>query len=192
MNRALVVATLGVACLCVLLVVGCAGEEENTAATRTAAVPQSTPASPQPGSPTPGATPTVTATGIGSRGEAVETLANSDVRQVTWEDGTTYEETIPELVFRTAGKPDAGHGHRVVARWLGDDSWQVSIFMRVVDYSTEPAATTDLVAEFYYDENKAEFTPANGRALFALTGRNLCASGQSEPDYCPLDKEVGP
>jgi hypothetical protein len=129
---------------------------------------------------------------ISSRGEEVETLANTVVRTVTWEDGTTYEETISDLVFRTAGKPDAGHGHRVVASWLGDTRWQVTIFMRVVDRSVEPAVTLDLQAEFYYDEEKDDFTAANGRALFALTGRDPCTSGQPEPDYCPLDKEVRP
>jgi hypothetical protein len=114
------------------------------------------------------------------------------VRTVTWEDGTTYEETISDLVFRTAGKPDAGHGHRVVASWLDGARWQVTIFMRVVDRSTEPETVTDLQAEFYYDEEKEDFTAANGRALFALTGRDPCTSGQPEPDYCPLDKEVRP
>jgi hypothetical protein len=117
-------------------------------------------------------------------------VANTVVRRVVWEDGTTQEGTISNLVFRTAGKPEAGHGHRVVARWLDDARWQVTIFMRVVDRSTEPSTVTDLVAEFYYDENKDEFTAANGRAVLALTGRNPCTSGQAEPDYCPLDKEL--
>jgi len=163
------------------------------AATPTGAVSEATPASPQPTSPGPDGTPiTPGATDISLRGEKVETLANTVVRRVTWEDGTTHEETISDLVFRTAGKPDAGHGHRVVARWLGDASWQVSISMRVVDRSTEPPTETDLQAEFYYDEEKDEFTAANGRALFALTGRNSCTSDQPQPDYCPLDKEVRP
>jgi hypothetical protein len=44
--------------------------------------------------------------------------------------------------------PNASHGHRVVAAWLGDARWQVTIFMRVVDRSTEPPTVTDLVGEF--------------------------------------------
>jgi hypothetical protein len=163
------------------------------AATPTRAVSGITPASPLPASPSARGTPiTVTATDISLRGEKVETLANTVVRQVTFEDGTTYEGPISELVFRTAGKPDAGHGHRVVAAWLDDARWQVTIFMRVTDHSVEPATSIDLQAEFYYDEEKDEFTAANGRALFALTGRNPCSSGQPEADYCPLDKEVRP
>jgi hypothetical protein len=88
--------------------------------------------------------------------------------------------------------PNAGHGHRVVAIWLDDAKWRVTIFMRVEDRSVDPMISTDLQAEFYYDEEKTEFTAANGRALFALTGRNPCTSDQPEPDYCPLDKEVSP
>jgi hypothetical protein len=126
------------------------------------------------------------------RGAEIETLANSVARKVTWEDGTTYEASIPDLVFRTAGMPNAGHGHRVLASWLDDARWQVTIFMRVTDHSVDPATTVDLQAEFYYDEEKDDFTAANGRALFALTGRNACTSDQPEPDYCPLDKEVRP
>jgi len=96
-----------------------------------------------------GGTPaTAGATDIGLSAEKVESLANTVVRTVTWEDGTTYEGTISDLVFRTAGKPDAGHGYRVVASWLGDARWQVTIFMRVVDRSTEPPTVTDLVGEF--------------------------------------------
>jgi hypothetical protein len=124
--------------------------------------------------------------------EEVERLANTLVRRVTWEDGTTYEGTIPDLVFHTVGKPDAGEGHRVVASWLAGARWQVTIFMRVGDRSTEPPTVTDLVGQFYYDEEKDEFAAANGRALFALTGRNSCTSTQPDPDYCPLDKEVSP
>jgi hypothetical protein len=75
---------------------------------------------------------------------------------------------------------------------VGDASWQVSIFMRVVDRSTEPPTVTDVPGEFYYDEEKDEFAAANGRARFALTGRNPCTSGQPEPDCCPMDKETRP
>jgi len=193
MNRTFVVAQIAAICLCVVMAVGCGEEETHIAATPSATAPAATPGSPQPASPSPGNTPaTAGATSISSRGEEVETLANTVVRTVTWEDGTTYEETISDLVFRTADKPDAGHGHRVVASWLDGARWQVTIFMRVVDRSTEPETVTDLRAEFYYDEEKDDFTAANGRALFALTGRDPCTSGQPEPDYCPLDKEVRP
>ena len=163
------------------------------AATPTATAPEATPGSVQPTTPAPEGTPTTPAgTDIRLRGENIETVANTVVRQVTWEDGTTYEETIPDLVFRTAGEPDAGQGYRVVARWLGDADWQVSISMRVVDHSTEPATETDLQAEFYYDEDKDEFAAANGRALFALTGLDSCTLDEPEPEYCPLDEEVSP
>jgi hypothetical protein len=184
MNRTLMVAKLGAVCLCLVLAAACAADEEEIAATPTPTTPEATWASPQPA--TPGATD------ISTRGENIETLANTVLQQVTWEDGTTYEETISDLVFRTAGKPDAGHGHRVVARWLGDTRWQLIIYMRVVDRSTEPETVTDLTGEFYYDEEKDEFTAANGRGLLALTGRDPCPSGQPDPDYCPLDKEVIP
>jgi hypothetical protein len=180
MNRTLMVAKLGAVCLCLVLAAACGADEKDIAATPTA----TTPASPEP------ATPGVT--DISTRGEDIETLANTVVQQVTWEDGITYEETISDLVFRTAGKPDAGHGHRVVARWLGDTRWQVTIFMRVVDRSTEPETVTDLTGEFYYEEERDEFSAANGRALFALTGENPCLSGETQPDYCPLDKEISP
>jgi len=193
MNRTFAVAQLAAICLCVVMAVGCGGEEAHIAATPSATAPEATPGSPQPTSPRPGGTAaTAGATDISSRGEKVETLANTIVRTVTWEDGTTSEGSIADLVFRTAGKPDAGHGHRVVATWLEDARWQVTIFMRVIDRSVEPAVTLDLRADFYYDEEKDDFTAANGRALFALTGQNPCASGQPEPDYCPLDKEVSP
>jgi len=176
------VAQLGAVCFCLLLVAACATQEEDIAVTPTATTPEATPGSPEPT--TPGVTD------ISTRGENIETLANTVVQQVTWEDGTTHEESISDLVFRTAGKPDAGHGQWVVARWLGDTRWQVTIFMRVVDRSTEPETITDLTGEFYYDEEKDEFTAANGRALLALTGRNPCPSGEPDPDYCPLDKEI--
>lgn len=193
MNRTLLIAQLAGICLCVVMAVGCGGEEEHIAATPSATAPEATAGSPQPASPSPGGTPaTVVATDISLRGAEIETLANTVVRKVTWEDGTTYEGTISDLVFRTAGKPDAGHGHRVVASWLDGARWQVTIFMRVVDRSTQPETVTDLVGEFYYDEEKDDFTAANGRALFALTGQDPCTSDQPEPDYCPLDKEVSP
>jgi hypothetical protein len=49
---------------------------------------------------------------------------------------------------------------------------------------------TDLQAEFYYDEASGAFEAANGRASFALTGRDLCAGNQPAADLCPLDKEI--
>ena len=184
MNGTLIVAKLGAVCLCLVLAAACATDEADIAATPTPTTPEAARASPQPTRPG--------ASDISLRGEEVESLANTVVQQVTWEDGTTHEESISDLVFRTAGKPDAGHGHRVVARWLGDTRWQVTIFMRVVDRSTEPDTVTDLTGEFYYDEERDEFSAANGRGLFALTGGDPCPSGQPDPDYCPLDKEVIP
>jgi hypothetical protein len=193
MNRIPVVAWVGAVCLCLAVAVACGGEEEEIAATPTATSPEATPGSPQPASPGPEGTLTVpSATDISSRGENIETLANTVARRVTWEDGTTYEATIPALVFRTAGKPDAGQGYRVLARWLDDANWQVTISMRVVDRTTEPATETNLQAEFYYDEEKDEFTAANGRALFALTGRDSCTLDEPDPEYCPLDREISP
>jgi hypothetical protein len=192
MNRTLMAAKIGAICLCVVMAVGCGGGEEDTTATPTATAPQATPGSPEPTTAGPDGTPTIPAmSDIGKRAEEVETLANTVLQQVTWEDGTTYEEIIPDLVLRTAGKPDAGHGYRVVARWLGDTRWLVTIYMRLVDRSTEPETITDLAGEFYYDEETEDFTAANGRGLFALTGKDPCPPGQAEPDYCPLDKEVG-
>lgn len=187
------VAQLGAICLCVVMAVGCGGEEADIAATPTGAVSEATPASPPPTGPSQEGTPTTPgATDVSLGAEKVETLANTIVRRVTFEDGTTYEGTISDLVFHTAGKPDAGQGHRVVASWLEDARWQVTIFMRVGDRSTEPPTVTDLVGEFYYDEEKDEFAAANGRALFALTGRNPCSSDHPDPSYCPLDQELGP
>jgi hypothetical protein len=193
MKRIFALAQLAAICLCLAMAVGCEGEETPTAATPSATAPTAAPGSPQPASPGPEGTPaTAGPTDISSRGEEIETLANSVARKITWEDGTAYEATISDLVFRTAGKPDAGQGRRVVASWLGDARWQVTIFTRVSDHSTEPETVTDLIGEFYYDEEKDEFTAANGRALFALTGQDPCESDQPEPDYCPLDKEVSP
>ena len=163
MNRTLTVARLGAVCLYLVLAAACAAEEDITA-TQTATAPEATPTSPQPESLGPEDTPITTGTtDISARGEDIEHLANSVARQVTWEDGTTYEGSISDLVFRTAGKPDVGHGHRGGARRVGDASWQVSIFMRVVDRSTEPPTVTDVPGEFYYDEEKDEFAAANGR-----------------------------
>lgn len=126
------------------------------------------------------------------RGENVERVADSAVQRVTWADGTVHEETIPALMLRTVDRPDAPHGRRVVARWLDDDRWQVTIFLHMEDRSTDPPTVVDLRAELYYDEGSTAFEPANGRAYFALTGRDPCASDQPSADLCPLDKEIGP
>ncbi|MCJ7510813.1 MAG: hypothetical protein MUP14_08005 [Dehalococcoidia bacterium] len=193
MKRTFALAQIAAMCLCVAIAVGCGEEETPIAATPSATAPEATPGSPQPASPRPAGTPaTAGPTDISSRGDEVETLANTVAQKVTWEDGATYEAPIPDLVFRTAGMPNAGRGHRVEAIWLEDGKWQVIISMRVTDHWVDPVISVDLRAEFYYDEEKAEFTAANGRALFALTGRDSCTSDQPEPDYCPLDKEVGP
>ncbi|MGQ9572863.1 MAG: hypothetical protein ACUVX1_02810 [Chloroflexota bacterium] len=191
MKRVLLAALSGAICLGLLLTMACGGEDEETTGTPTPTATVATPGSPTPASPA-GTPITPGTSGISARGEEVERIANSVVREVEWEDGSTQEGSISDLVFRSAGKPKAGHGHRVVARWLGDTRWQVTIYMRVVDRSTEPATVTDLVAEFYYDENEDEFTAANGRAVLALTGRDPCAPGQEDPDYCPLDEEITP
>ncbi len=186
MNRLLLLTCIGWLCLCLLAASGCDTEEEGLPATPTATVPEGT-------APAQSATPTrPAATGIAARGEEVERLANTAVQRVTWEDGTTYEEPIADLVFRTAGVPDAGRGYRTVARWLGDDKWQVTIAMRVVDRSAQPPTSLDLQGEFYYDDDTGDFTAANGRAEFALTGRNPCPSPDVQSDLCPLDKEVLP
>ena len=129
---------------------------------------------------------------VSVRGEEVERVADTAVQHVTWADGNSYEETLPTLILRTLGQPDAPHGRRVVARWLGEERWQVTIFTHLEDRSTDPPTVTDLRAEFYYDEGSKEFEAANGRASFALTGRDPCASDEPPADLCPLDKEINP
>jgi hypothetical protein len=124
------------------------------------------------------------------RGEEVERVADSAVQKVTWPDGTVYEEPIYTLMLRTLGKPDAPQGRRVVARWLADDRWQVTIFLRMEDRSTDPKTVIDLRADFSYEEGTGVFEPVNGRAVFAFTGRDPCASDEPPADLCPLDKEI--
>ena len=124
------------------------------------------------------------------RGENVEKVANSAVQRVTWADGTVYEESIPTLMLRTIDRPDAPHGRRVVASSLGDDRWQITIFLRTEDPSTDPPTVIDLVGELYYDERSGVFEAANGRAYFAFTRRDPCASDEPPADICPLDKEI--
>lgn len=119
-------------------------------------------------------------------------MADTAVQRVTWADDTVYEETLPTLILRTLGQPDAPHGRRVVARWLEGLRWQVTIFTRLEDRSTDPPTVTDLRAEFYYDEASGVFEGANGRGYFALTGSDPCASEEPPADICPLDKEIGP
>lgn len=191
MKQARLVVQLGVVCFCLVMAVGCPAEDEDTSDTPTASVPEATQAPTQPGGLSETETPIrARPTDISSRGGEIESLVNTMVRQVTLEDGTIYEETIPDLVFRTAGKPDAGRGYRVVARWLGDGKWHITIFMRVVDYSTDPPIPLDLRAEFHYDEEKDDLSAANGRALFALTGQDPCTADRPQSRYCPLDQEV--
>ena len=126
------------------------------------------------------------------RGEDVERVADSAVQKVTWPDGTVYEEPIYTLMLRTLGKPDAPHGRRVVARWLEDERWLVTIFLRTEDRSTDPKTVIDLSAEFSHEEGSGVFEPVNGRAVFAFTGRDPCASDEPSADLCPLDKEIEP
>ena len=122
----------------------------------------------------------------------MEKVADSAVQRVTWDDGTVNEEPLPALLLRTVGRPDAPHGRRVVARWLEDNRWLVTIFIRIEDRSTDPPTVIDLRAELYYDEGSGTFEAANGRAYFALTGRDPCPSDHPAADLCPLDKEIGP
>jgi len=150
----------------------------------------STPATPVTGSETPG-TP-LPRSDLSLRGENVEKVADSAVQHVTWADGTTYDETIPALILRSAGRPGAPHGRRVVSAWLGDDRWQVTIFVHIEDRSTDPPTVIDLRAELYYDETSNTFEAANGRASFALTGRDPCPADKPSADLCPLDKEIVP
>ena len=122
----------------------------------------------------------------------MEKVADTTVQRVTWADGTGYEGTIPGLMLRSAGLADAPHGRRVVSAWLGDDRWQVTIFIHLEDRSTDPPTVIDLRGELYYDESSEEFEAANGRASFALTGRDPCASDEAPADLCPLDEEIVP
>jgi hypothetical protein len=131
------------------------------------------------------------ASDLSQRGEEVERVADTSVQRVTWADGTVYEETIPTLILRTLGQPDAPSGRRVLASWLEGERWQVTIFTHLEDRSTDPPTVTDLRAEFYYDEGSGTFEAANGRASFALTGRDPCASDKPSADLCPLDKAIG-
>jgi len=166
--------------------VACGSDNDKTSPSSTPAAGTSTAT----GSETAGATPP--RSDLSLRGEEVERVADSAIQRVTWADGNTYEETIPTLIMRTLGQPDAPHGRRVLAAWVEDDRWQVTIFTHIEDRSTDPPTVTDLLAEFYYDEGTGEFEAANGRASFALTGRDPCASDEPPTDLCPLDKEIKP
>ena len=42
----------------------------------------------------------------------MEKVAYSTIQRVTWPDGTVYEETIPTLILRTLGRPDAPPGQK--------------------------------------------------------------------------------
>jgi hypothetical protein len=166
------------------LAIACGSDGDETPATSTAATPAAQ-ASEVPGTPFPRSE-------LSIRGENVEKVANASVQRVTWADGTVYEETIPSLMLRTIDRPDEPHGRRVVAAWLGDDRWQVTIFVHIEDRSTDPVTVIDLRGELYYDEASETFEAANGRAFFALTGKDPCPSDSPDPDLCPLDKEVVP
>jgi hypothetical protein len=167
-----------------IVAAGCGSNSDETSPTSAPATPTVT------GSQVPPIT--IPRSELSLRGENVEKVADSAVQRITWPDGTVYEETIPALMLTTVGRPDAPHGRRVVARWLEDDRWQVTIFLRIEDHSTDPPTVIDLRAELYYDEGSSAFEPANGRAYFALTGRDPCASDQPSADLCPLDKEIHP
>jgi len=117
-------------------------------------------------------------------------VADNAVVKATWPDGTVYEEPLYTLMLRTLGKPDAPSGRRVVARWLGENRWQVTIYLRVEDRSTDPKTVTDLRADFSHIEGSGVFEPVNGRAVFAFTGRDPCATAEPPADLCPLDKEI--
>jgi hypothetical protein len=166
-----------------IVLVGCGSNGDEATPTSASATPAAVTRSQTPSTVSPRSE-------LSLRGEAVEKVADSTVQQVTWADGKVYEETLPELILRTVDRPDAPHGRRVVARWLEDERWQVTIFLRIEDRSTDPPTVIDLCAEFYYDEGSEIFEAANGRGSFALTGRDPCASGSPPADLCPLDKEV--
>lgn len=184
MNRLLLLICIGWLCVCLVAASGCGSDEEGPPTSPEATAPDGTVPPQTPGERTPAGD------SISARGEEVERIANTALQNVTWEDGATYEETVADLVFRTADLPDAGRGYRTVARWLGDSDWLVTIFMRVVDRSTQPATSSDLRGEFYYDEDSGEFTAANGRGEFALTGSDPCPTPTAESELCPLDKET--
>jgi len=167
-----------------VVAVACGSDGDGTPSTPASATPAAA-GSQVPGTPLP-------RSDLSLRGENVEKVADATVQRVTWADGTVYEETIPALMLRSAGRPDAPHGRRVVSAWLGDDRWQVSIFVHLEDRSTDPATVIDLLGELYYDEGSEKFETANGRASFALTGRDPCTSGEPPADLCPLDKEIKP
>ena len=174
--------TLGV----VLLAAGCGSDGDQTSPTAAPATPTALAVSQ--GSPT----SSPVRSDISRRGEDVEKVADTVAQRVTWADGTVFEETIWTLMLRTLGRPDASHGRRVVARWLEDDRWQVTLLLHMEDRSTDPPTVTALRGEFYYDEVSGAFEAANGRGSFALTGRDPCASDKPPADLCPLDKEINP
>lgn len=186
MKRVWLVIGLGVLAVC-LLAAAC-GEEEEDAATATPAAtgtPATAVASPI-GTPWPGQ-PSLS-------GEEVEHLVNELVRKVTFGD-ETVEETIPDLIVRTAAEPGVGRGYRTVALFK-DGRWQITIYMRLRDPSATPSPTPslylDLRADFYYDEETEEITGANGRGQFALTGKNPCSPEEIESGECDLDEPAFP
>ena len=172
----------------------CGSDGDDTSPTSPPATPEATgtqtPSTPAAASQTPSTGPP--GSDVSQRGENVEKVADTALQELTWADGTTYEETIAALMLRSADRPGAPHGRRVVARWLGDDRWQVTIFIHIEDRSTDPPTVIDLRGELYYDESSETFEPANGRASFAFTGRDPCTGAQPPAELCPLDKEVTP
>ena len=184
MKRAWPAAILGVLALS-LLTVACGGDDEETPPTTGTAT-------------TPG-TATATATGTTGTprpgqpsldGEEVEHLVNDLVQKVTFGD-ETVEETVPDLVVRTAGDPDAGRGFRTVALFK-DGTWQVTIYMRIREEGAPPDTFLDMQADFYYDEKAEKLTGANGRGQFALTGKNPCSPKEIESGDCELDEPAFP
>jgi len=164
--------------------VACGSDSDETPPTSAPASPGAT-ESQTPGTPIP-------RSDLSLRGEEVEKVADTAVQHVTWADGNSYDETLPTLILRTLGKPDAPSGRRVLASWLEGERWLVTIFTHLEDQSTSPPTVTDLLAEFYYDEGSKKFEAVNGRGSFALTGRDPCASDKPAADLCPLDKEITP
>jgi hypothetical protein len=178
------IVTLLVLSAILVVAVACGSDGDGTPSTPASATPGAD------GSQVPGTT--LPRSDLSLRGENVEKVADTTIQRVTWADGTVYEETIPALMLRSAGRPDAPHGRRVVSVWLGDDRWQVTIFVHLEDRSTDPPTVIDLRGELYYEEGSEKFEAANGRAAFALTGRDPCASDEPPADLCPLDKEIVP
>jgi len=189
MNRAFLPASLSVLSLCLLAASACGMQDTGTSASPTAAAAGPATTVPAPTATSPARTPSGPISGAPTvSGEEVEKQTNTAVRRVTFADGTTYEETVPKLVFRTAADPGDGYGYRVVAEWLGSGRWLVSIQMQISRRSTTPPSSFIIRADLYYNEESGEMTAANGRAEFALTGKNPCSAAEIESGTCRLDE----